>query len=111
MLSIGQYFGFIPLGVELSHDPLYVLREEVKFRCFPDSTVAFHPDTGDTLVLDNICGYILQALLGSTSPLCCAEIDLKTRTLDPSSPIEDPSAIEDRLAALELHDLVRTVSL
>ena len=110
MPARGQYFGFIPSAVELNHDPLYILREEVKFRCFPDSTVAFHPDTGDTLVLDNLCGHILQVLFGSTSPLCCEEINLKARALDPSLPISDQSAIEERLEALEFRDLVRTVT-
>jgi hypothetical protein len=90
---------------------LYLLREEVQFRCFTDSTVAFHPDTGDTLVLDNACGRVLQALLGATGPVSCDEL-LKLICMPGSAEkIEEQEAMEERLAALELHDLVRVVTL
>jgi hypothetical protein len=94
----------------LNHEPLYLLREEVQFRCFADSTVAFHPDTGDTLVLDNECGRVLQVLLGAPSPVGCDEL-LKLTCPELAEKIEEQEAMEERLAALELHDLVRVVTL
>ena len=92
----------------MSHELLFALREDVLFRCFADSTVAFHPDTGDTLVLDNLCGRILQALHESRRPLYPSEI--VQRQGDLATPVADQHiAIEERLDALELHDLVRVV--
>lgn len=87
------------------------MREEVQFRCFADSTVAFHPDTGDTLVLDNACGRVLQALLGSPIPIGCNELLKRTCAPDLAETIDAREAMEERLAALELHDLVRVVTL
>lgn len=95
----------------MNHEPLYLLREEVQFRCFADSTVAFHPDTGDTLVLDNACGQVLQVLLGAPSPVGCDELLKLTCTPELAKKLEEQEAMEERLAALELHDLVRVVTL
>lgn len=91
--------------VSMKDDLPYLLRDGVLFRHFPDSTVAFHPDTGDTLVLEPACGRILEVLKQSKLPLAAEQIVLQS-SVESSVPVEQFELWLDELLA---NDLVRNV--
>lgn len=82
-----------------------VLREGVEFRCFPASVVAYHPDSGDTLVLDALSGRILQAMAEAGGMLGSRE--LAGRLAGES--MTEAEQLFTCLDELELRDLVRTI--
>lgn len=82
-----------------------LLREGVEFRCFPASTVAYHPDTGDTLVLDVLCGRILQLVAESGGVLGYDAIADRVAGDTPAGMDQLRSYLDE----LEFRDLVRMI--
>lgn len=81
------------------------MREGIEFRHFPESTVAYHPDSGDILVLDASCGRILQAMADAGGVLGHDEIAARAGEYG----LKDVDQVLLRLDELEFRDLLRMI--
>jgi hypothetical protein len=90
----------------LTSDYRLVLREGVLAHRFPESVVAFHPDTGDTIAMELACGLILVILSDARTDLDPDDLRSRIGSCLPETP-PDADFFEVCVAELEARDLVR----